>query len=269
MKQLFLWFILVLMLFVCTSVTAQRVKRKGVTPVNVSKNQKTDSTKYKYTIEQLNGKWQEIKRTAGNKTIMPITDTIYLWFKEENKVETKDGAKTYLRGEAVIDPPGNILIAAADVYTIISVGNDELVLDDPDKIRHTFKKTNQFWHETLGKKPVQHESFGNPVTPTIAGITGNWSVYRRQSKPGAVTANTMLIKRLKISTATSDQTASGEITCYSNEKSETLPCTVTINGSNMIIEAGNYNWRFPVYKADGKELVFGDMGKLVYYAKTL
>ncbi len=269
MFRLFLGLTGILLISSFIPATAQRVKRKGVTPVHVSTKQKADSTKYQYKIEQFIGKWQEVKRVAGNNISIPISDTIYIWFRNHNKVETRDGNKTYIKGEAAIDPPGNILVAAADIYTIISLTDEEMVLDDPDKIRHTLKKTNQFWYETLGKIPVEQETFSNPITPTIAAITGNWSVYRRQSKPGTVVPGTMLIKHLKITSATGNTTASGEVTCYSKEKSETLPCTIVINGSNIEIKAGNYNWSLPVYKASGKELVFGDKEKLLYYAKLL
>jgi hypothetical protein len=253
-----------------TIARAQRpgVKRKGVTPVNVGKKPETKFT-YDYNLEQFKGKWQEIKRTYKNNDPAPIVDTVFLFFKNDNKVETKDGTKTYIKGEAAIEVPGNILVAAADVYTIISVSNETIVLDDNDEFIHTFKKVDQFWSETVGKDPVPQEAFENPVHPNVNNLIGNWGVYRRQASPGGVDAKTMLIKHLKITTTTGEHSATGEVTCYTNEKSETLPCTVTINGSTIEVSTATHKWSFPVFKADGKELVFGTKGKLLYFAKPL
>jgi hypothetical protein len=266
--------IIILFSIACTLTLAtahaqrQGVKRKGVTPVNVGNKPETKFT-YDYKLEQFKGKWQEVKRNYKNNNPAPVTDTIFLYFKDDNKVETKDGSKTYIKGEAAIEAPGNILVAAADIYTIVSVSNDMIVLDDGDEFIHTLKKVNRFWSETVGKDPVSQEAFDNPIHASAPNLVGNWAVYRRQAAPGAVEANTMLIKHLKIKEATSEHTATGEITCYTNEKSETLPCTVTINGSAIDISTATYKWNFPVYKADGKELVFGTKGKLLYFAKPL
>ncbi|MBX9783738.1 MAG: hypothetical protein K2X48_10650 [Chitinophagaceae bacterium] len=257
--------------FISFQVSAQRrVKRQGVTPVNVGNNN-TSATKftYNYKLEQFKGRWQEINRTYKNKQPAPITDTVFIYFKEENKVETRDGSKTYIKGEAMLEAPGNILVVAADVYTIVSATDNEIALDDQDEFIHTFKKVDQFWVETLGKTPAAREAYENPITPSINNLQGNWNVYRRQSKPGAIATGTMLIKNIKIITVTGDQSATGEVNFYNNDKSDVQPCTITITGTSMLIKTEKNNWNFPVYKADGKELVFGEKDKLLYFAKPL
>jgi len=262
--------ILMAALFIGSSISAQqrRVKRQGVTPTTVGANPKNEFT-YNYSIAQFKGKWQEVKRTLKNGTPAVITDTVFIFFKGDDKVETRDGNKTYIKGEAMLEAPGNILVAAADIYTILSATNDTLVLDDQDTFIHTLIKVNQFWIETVGKTPVATEAYDQPVKPTIEQLIGNWNIYRRQAAPGTISSNTVLIKNLKITNKIDESNATGEVTIYNNEKSETLACTVSINGTAMQINAGTNKWTFPVYKADGKELVFGTKGKLLYFSKPL
>lgn len=262
--------LLAVSVFISFQSTAQRVKRRGVTPVNVGNNN-TASTKftYSYKLEQFKGRWQEVNRTYKNKQPASITDTVFIYFKDENKVETRDGSKTYIKGEAMLEAPGNILVVAADIYTIVSVSENEIVLDDQDQFIHTLKKVDQFWVETLGKTPVATEAYENPITPSVNNLIGNWNIYRRQSKPGAVATNTLLIKNIKIVSATDANSATGEVSFYNNDKSDTQPCTITITGTSMLIKTEKNNWSFPVYKADGKELVFGEKEKLLYFAKPL
>jgi hypothetical protein len=263
-------YVLIVALIICSSITAQqrRVKRQGVTPTTVGAKPKNEFT-YNYSIAQFKGKWQEVKRTYKNGNLASITDTIFIFFKGDDKVETRDGNKTYIKGEGMLEAPGNILVAAADIYTILSATNDSLVLDDQDEFIHTLVKVNQFWIETVGKTPVATEAYDQPVKPNIDQLKGNWNIYRRQAAPGTINSNTVLIKNLKITNKIDENSATGEVTFYNNEKSETATCTIVINGTAIQINAGTNKWTFPVYKADGKDLVFGNKGKLLYFAKPL
>lgn len=265
---------IILMLLFTTIVSShaftqnRRVKRQGVTPTAVGDKPENKFT-YNYKISQFAGKWQEVKRIYKNGQQAKITDTVFIYFKENNKVETRDGSKTFIKGEAMLEAPGNILVAAADVYTIQSATKDTLVLDDQDTFIHILIKVNQFWVETVGKTPVATEAYEQAIVPDIEKLMGNWSIYRRHSKPGATNTETMLIKQIKINKVINITTASGEITCYKKDVSETLPCTISINGEVTTIKTASYEWKVPVYKADGKEWIFGEKDKLLYFAKPL
>ena len=119
MKQIYLPLLLVALLFAPEFLLAQRVGRKGVTPVNTTASKKGQA--YNFTLAQLQGRWQEIKRTDADKTTLPIGDNIYLNFTEAYKVETRDGTKTIMSGVEFIDEPGKILVASADVYKIDAI----------------------------------------------------------------------------------------------------------------------------------------------------
>ncbi|HEX4957569.1 MAG TPA: hypothetical protein VFV46_05275 [Lacibacter sp.] len=262
-KYIFLFFIILL---AADKLSAQvkRVPRQRV----ASKTTDTKNT-YNFTIAQFLGKWQETLRLNTDKTESVITDTIYLHFKEDLKVETRDGRKTYLTGEALIESPGNILVVAADVYKIISITSDTLVLNDQDEFIHVFVKVKQFWLETVGKNTVTTEVYNKPMVLNLNDLLGSWFIYRRQAKPGAIDANAYLIKQIKITAVTDATTASGEISYYKGNVSETIPCTINVKGEDFTISTSVFTWKLAAYKTANKEWVFGEREKLLYFAKPL
>lgn len=146
--------LLLLCQFFYKDTDAQKVKRKGINPIDVSLVKKHEKTP-EYSVNQLLGKWQEVARKEKLNGIVTFSDTIYLNFTTLNTVSTKEGNQPVFKGAVEIVAPGNVLLAAADVYTILSVTAEEIVLDNQENIIHTLKKTNQFWHETFGKKTTQ------------------------------------------------------------------------------------------------------------------
>lgn len=254
-----------ILLSIVFSANSQRlkVKRKGVTPLDVTKIPPPSQSIY--SLQQFSGKWQEVSRTNNkSNAAVSFTDTLFYNFSGEN-VFSRDGVNMSLMGEAAIDP-GNVLVAAADVFTIRSLNNNQVVLDDGD-FTHTLVRKKEFWYETLPSNTVTREKFTTPISISASALTGRWKVYRREAKPGKET-NRTLIRILNITNIESDKIAKGEITFYRTEKLETLPCTITITGERMQIATAGNNWNVNVYKADGRDLVFGDAA-LMYYCKPL
>ena len=260
-----------LLIFFVSSIFAQRVKRKGTTPIDISKNKRQPASNTPaFTMEQLVGKWQEIRRTYKNNSPENFTDTNFLNFTSPSNVTTRTGNnQASIVGEALIEQPGNTLLAAADVYTIVSVTDSVMVLDNQEYFLHTFKKTNQFWYETFGKLSVKPDVYKDPVSVKISDVMGKWGVYKRQAKPGAIKPPANIIRYLKITEKTGKNSAKGEITFYQSEQSKVLPCTIKTTSTGIDITAGEFNWSLFTYKADGKELIFGDIGVMVYFAKPL
>jgi hypothetical protein len=269
MKQKFLPYLFATLLMAAPYfLSAQRVGRRGVNPVNTTTSKKGQV--YNFTSEQLKGRWQEIKRTDPDKAALPVTDTIYLHFTDPDKVETRDGTKTIMRGVAFIDDPGNILVAAADVYTIGAVSPSELLLLDDDGTVHTLVKKEIFWRETLGKNPITDPVLDTPLDPDLSSLEGtSWTVYRRRAKPGATSNESVLIRYIKSIKNNADKTATAELTFYSKDKTEVMPCTITIVKNQVEIKAGDHSWLMFVYKAEKDEFIFGDHKTLIYFAKPL
>lgn len=249
---------------------AQRVKRKGVTPIDVSKNKRNPGAETPvFTAEQFVGKWQEVKRSYKGQADLRFKDTIYLNFLSSTKVITRSGMETNMEGEVAIESPGNVLLAAADVYTILSVNDSIAVLDNQEDLVHTFKKTNQFIFENYGKTPVTQDEYKTPVSASISQLLGKWSVFKKVAKPGAINPPTNIVSYLKIAQKTGEHTATGEISFYQTDETKQAPCTIKVSGSTLNITAGKDTWQFNIYKADAKEFVFGDTEAMLYFAKPL
>lgn len=268
MKQLYIPLFFATLLIAPEFLSAQRVGRRGVTPVNTTAGKK--GPVYNFTLSQLTGRWQETKRIDADKTALPINDTIYLHFTEGDKVETRDGTKTIMRGVAFIDEPGNILVAAADVYTIGSLSANELFLLDDDGTVHTLTRKEIFWRETLGKNSVTDPVLDTPLDPNLADLAGiDWTIYRRRSKPGAVGNDAVLIRYIKSIKNEGSKNATAELTFYTKDKTEVMPCTITVVNNQIEIKSGGNSWLMFVYKAEKDELIFGDHKTLLYFAKPL
>jgi len=242
---------------------AQKVKRKGVTPVTVQK----EAVKAKYVLKQFSGKWQETSRKGISKSDdLPFTDTLLMRFFDE-KVEVKDAISMRMSviGPAQVEAP-NILNAAGDQYAVRKLTANELIMDDGEFVRE-FAKKEKFYSETVGNFKVSKDSFTHAINIEPANLKGRWMVYAKQALPGTVSNDQVIIKSIEILETSTAKTATGIITYYTSHTSFTEPCTIAINEGNIVISAGKNTLPLKTYKLDGNEFVFGDTAGLLYYAK--
>jgi hypothetical protein len=262
------YFLFFIIFFCLVTQTNAQYKRRGET-LQTHGNSKTSNSKKKadYTVSQLKGKWQEFARiNRADSSAVTFNDSIQLNFTDSSKVRTRTSIVTSMTmdGEADIDN-NNTLTVAADEYTIRSLKNNELVLDDNEKFIHHLKKVDTFWYETLGKISSKQENFSKAIKVSISDIVGNWSVYRRQAKPGT-NGNVQLIKSLNISAKTGANTASGNITFYKDQNIQQLPCTIILSETSIKVTAGANVWNLNTYQADANNFVFGS-SDLMYFSK--
>jgi hypothetical protein len=244
---------------------AQRVIRKGVKPVVT----KVTTVAPGFELEQLTGKWQEWKRISiADKKSIAFTDTLMLNFNKRDAVEIRDGVSMALVGEAAIEKPNRLLLAG-DSYTIISISNNQLVINDGEYIRH-LKKKKAFYYESLGNIQVHSEDFTVAVKPNLSFVDGKWDIYRRQAAPGFINEQTdLLIKSISIQSPDANGMAKGEISLYTKAGTEKLPCTIQFGETTMHVDAGNAHLDYNIYKTVADEFIFGRKGGLMYYAKKL
>src|SRR5258708_13938418 len=105
----------VMMLLITSLSQAQvmgKVKRKGVKPINVTK---PVNQNYIYSLDQFNGKWQEVsRRDRANNSVVDFNDTLFFIFSGDD-VLTRNGTDLSLKGKAELEP-GNILNTGADEF---------------------------------------------------------------------------------------------------------------------------------------------------------
>ena len=220
-----------------------------------------------YTLKQFAGKWQEVTRMDRKvDTSLAFKDTMCMYFFGDNDVTTRDGVSMSLKGKAAMQP-GNILEAAADIFVIKYLDSTKAILDDREKYVHTFYKRKSFSYENFPTDSVTPEKL-NTVKANFSVIRGKWIIYRRDAPPGTVFNDELLIRVLNIKEQANDASINGEVTFYRNEDTYTEPCSITLDGETMYIVTEKHAWHMDIYKADGKDFIFGDPA-LMYYCKLI
>jgi len=258
-----LFFIILLIVSSTQLTSAQRVVRKGVKPVSSGNS----APQARYNISQLNGKWQEFKRSSRDGSAnIEFTDTLQVHLRGVN-AELREGntMNMNMKGQARITAP-NILEIAGDTYSIISLTSSELVIDDGE-FRRSLKKIRTFHYETLGKQAIKQEEFSTPLVSDLSHFKGKWQVYRTSALPGYVNSNTNLIKSIEIKSDSIGRYAVGNISYHNNDVLQTRPVKISFEGNILKLEASDNKWEIYLYKLSNGEMVFGKAGELVYYAK--
>lgn len=246
------------------SAMAQQVVRKGMKMESSKKN--ITAPPAKYTIEQLAGKWQEVKRISKKYEFVDFTDSLSMTINGAESEIRAGGMGMIMRGEAYIEAPFMLNIAG-DWFTIRNVEKDKIMLHD-DKYVRKLNRVSQFYFETTGKVPVKSLDENTPVTANIKDLTGKWEVYRRTAKPGVITDSTVLFKSVTITEIVDDNMAKGEMVVYNGSNiSQSLPCTIRVLGTELSIISDKGPMIFNVYKADSGAFVFGKEDGVVSYAK--
>jgi len=267
-KMIFMKFTLLVMItsfMMISSANAQKPVRKGVKPIQKESAPPTA----KYQLAQLNGKWQEVRRSSrsGNDNI-DFTDSLQVFIKGSNgELREGNSMNMYMKGGVRVTAP-NLLEIAGDSYTVLSLSGNKLVIDDGE-FKRTLEKRNRFYYETLGKNEVKAEELNTPVQAPVSSLKGKWLVYRRQAVPGFITSNTTLIKSIDIRSDSASRYAVGDIVLYKQDLTESFPVRISFEADHMMIQTKEQSWDVFLYKASGNELVFGKTGELVYYAKPL
>ena len=220
-----------------------------------------------YDIRQLTGKWQEIRRKpVSTSTKVSFTDTLQLNFNKRDSVIVRDGSSMSQKGYAEIEGTNNLEVAG-DVYTIVSLKGNKLVVNDGEFIRELHKK-KRFYHETLGTIIIPKEDLSDPEVVNIKKVIGKWDVYRTQAVPG-VAEDSAIIKHVSFTNIETDGSVTGEVAYVKSGITEKFPVKGIFKKGTLRLTAPSYSWDLHTYKADGKEFVFGHQGGLVYFAKQL
>ncbi len=266
--RLKIWLFPVILMGLLQPLSAQRkLTPKGAKPaVN---NQPTKPLDPLFRLEQFQGKWQEVNRMPiHSKDSVPFTDTLLMNFVND-KVEIKDAIsmRVSMKGTAQVEAP-NFLIAAGDEFTVKYADKNRLVLEDGEYVK-VLEKRKQFYYETFGKETVQTDTINSPVEIDPKKLEGKWTVYRRQALAGSVTEEAVVIKSLEIFPGDTQGSATGEVAYYKTDITASSPCKVIFSNGSILVITETYTWEFSTYKADGKEFVFGEKDRLLYYAKKL
>ena len=271
MKQVFILLGFILFSGSLLAQGAYKVKRKGVQPIDVTKRPSTTTTTTTggpvlYNINQIDGKWQEIRRIRGNSST-GFTDTMLIMVNNGRGFIKSDESMTMtMQGNASIEG-SNTLAIAGDTYSIKKLSDRSLVIADDDQT-HILRRVPYFAFENAGKDSIVLPRYEIKESINLKSVSGKWQVYRRQAEPGFINGNTTLIKYLTISGYNDDGTATGEIVTYNGDNiMQTSPATISFSGSKLHISTDKGAWQYDVYRADEHEFIFGDAKGVMNYAK--
>lgn len=253
------------LLFICIGFSvcqAQRVVVKGRNTEKVKIVKKPAP----YTLEQLTGKWQEVRRRNLQGGPVDFTDSLQLNFSKRDSVVVRDGITISHKGLASIDN-GNTLGVAGDKYSINSLSKNVLVINDGEYLRE-FTKRKNFYYESMGKIILPAENISLPVAVDGRKLLGKWYVYRTQASPGEA-QDSAVIKTISVLQPQSNTSAIGEITYTKNTITKTVPFEASMEKGIITLVTNDQTWHLNAYKADGKEFIFGNQGGLVYFSKKL
>lgn len=258
-------FILLIACFLANAVTAQQerlvVHSYSKNPGNIKKG--------KYTMNQFIGRWQETARMSSKtKELAALSDTFYIHFYDNGKADTKQGNSVVITGTSELFVDDYITTSAND-FKIISATPATIVLDDMSGYLHNMSRVKQFAYEVSVSPPVAVEDTSKAMIDLSAtSLIKDWFAYRRAAGPGVINSATALIRNLRIKGKTSDNNFKGEIEYARFGKAIIEPCKLIVTGNMLSIVADGNTWNIEVYKADGKEMILGKTGDLVYYFKN-
>ena len=257
-------YVLCIMLVFAGVVTAQQ----RVTRNYLKTSGKTKKGKYK--IDQLTGRWQETEKLSSKtKQKIAITDTFYIHFYDNGTADTKQGNSVVITGTSELFRDDYLTTSAND-FKIISVTPDMLVLDDLSGFKHIFSRKAQFAYEVKIVRPEPVVDTAKAIIDiSSASLIKDWFAYKREATPGFVKPATALIRKLKIREKQNENNYKGEIEFEQYGKALVQTCTLVFaNNIVSVFTAGN-TWVMEVSKADGKEMILGKKGELLYYLQNL
>lgn len=246
----------------CQPAFAQRVLRKGTTPIEINRN-KTIS-KGAFTLEQVQGNWLEVKRVSiDSKERAAYTDSLMLNITDA-KAEVREGMSMNMKGTASIES-GRALSVAGDVYSIVTLSQDQMVISDGDFYK-TLQLVEAFNVETVGNvapKPAEL----SPVKIAFTNIMGKWDVYKKQAKPGFIKPDMYLVSSMNITKNANPTLATGEIVLSQNNQDQKYPCSFILQGDTLQVLANNMEFNFYTYPSGKNEIIFGNVTGVLNFAK--
>lgn len=253
-----------LCLFSVSSLEAQRVKRKGVEPVNVGVKT-NDMPAPKFDVKLLKGRWKESKRfdaQARGRREVAFEDTMYLHFMDEKNVLIREGKFMNVRGE--FDTYGDILNLSGNEFKVLQLNTKEILLSDGE-VDRLFIPVEIFDVETFGKDKLKTDTLAANVPLNEKAFLGKWSVYRTQSSPSDV-STLLRIRRIEVISENGSSQWQGNWVVNKEGVAVTNPISVQHRNGRLLVDDGEKKLEFNIQRSSEKELVIA-INDVIYYFK--
>ena len=224
--------------------------------------QQPPKSKSTYTKTQFKGNWVETERLDYKKNVLniPPVDSIYLHFTKDSAIFLKGIRQLPVYSSFFLTHGNNLNVSKRD-FKVLSISDQNLVLDDYDNAIHTFTFTpTPFSFETK-------QSAAKDIDLTPKSLIKNWFVYSL-STPISV-ENDNALSELTILKQDSENSYSGTVIFgdWNKEIFKKSPCKIIFSANNLRIESEEFNLAGKVFKANGDTIIFGKVKNLVYCLK--
>lgn len=216
----------------------------------------------KFTDMMLQGSWQETGRTDNNTNPIPIDpkDSIYLRISKDSAMYLPGAGYLPMFGSLDITKGDQLTLALTD-FKLVSLTDQQMVLDSYENTIHSFRKT------TLPYPFERKKYFMNSAAVDLSArsLIKNWFVY--SIAPPQASLSKDAISAVNITGKNTNDTYSGTIEFgnWSLKDFQTLPAAFILNGNDMRIEAASHTWNGKIYKANGDTLIYGKENETMYY----
>lgn len=215
-----------------------------------------------FTKAQFKGNWVETERLDYNKNVFKITpfDSIYLHFTQDSAIFLT-GIRQFPMYSTFFLTHGNNLNISKKDFKVISLSDQNLVLDDYNNAIHTFSFTlTPFSFET--KQVVVKD-----IDLTPGSLIKNWFVYSLSTPINVENDNALSTLNILKKDSENNYSGTVEYGDWNKNMYKKTPCRIIFSDNNLRIESDEFNLAGKVFKANGDTIIFGKAKNLVYCLK--
>jgi hypothetical protein len=162
----------------------------------------------------------------------------------------------------------NIKASSINWYCDISKANGDTIIISSKGVTYHLKKLEAV-------QPALVDTGTMVIDLRDTSLKHDWQVYKAEAVPGFIKTENAIIRKLNIQSSETILKYKGEVTFDMQGKRLTRPCTIAFNVDSQkkvwinIVDADGNIWTLELFKADGKEMIFGRYPEAIRYSLNI
>jgi hypothetical protein len=210
-------------------------------------------------FKDIDGKWQEEKRTKKKNKEIDFTDTLRMEIRPDGFMMIRHTQGPTLTGEA--EMKGKKIILQDTKFIIVESSKNTLVLND-DEGNHHFKKMIEFTSAPVTKLIPGVEEGKKDIS--IGTLKGRWTIYKK-TDPDFSRAK-FYLKSIDFKEDKGNGTYEGIASFNNNDSVYSTQAFIYIKGTDLVISSDEETFKAKVMKSDGEEMILKS-GTIHYFMK--
>ena len=207
----------------------------------------------------IDGKWQEEKRTLKKNKEIDFTDTLRMEIRKDGFVMIRHDKGPTITGEAEIR--GKKLVLNDNKYGLVETGKNKLILNDDDG-NHHFNKVEEFNSSPVQRKIPGVEEGKKDIA--LGTIKGKWTCYKKTDP--AFNQGKFYLKAIDFKEDKGNGTYAGVASFSSSDSVYSTEAFIYIKGTDLVISTDEETFKAKVMKSDGQEMILQN-GVINYFMK--